>query len=138
MTGTVARKLGVRPGARTLYVEAPAGAVDAIDPPVLLHEPDQEGRFDYIHLFTTTGADLDARFSRLRDQLAPGGMLWVSWPKGGGLGTDLRLPEVIRIGYSHGLVESKSIAIDATWSALKFTWPIAGKVYANSFGTRPD
>jgi hypothetical protein len=138
VTATVSRKLGIREDVRALYVNAPAGVVDTIEPPPLRYEPDADGRFDYIHLFTTTGADLDARFPGLRDQLAPGGMLWVSWPKGGQQGTDLRLPEVIRIGYSHGLVESKSIGIDATWSALRFTWQIPGKVYANSFGTLPD
>ena len=51
--------------------------------------------------------------------------------------TDLVLPEVIRIGYRHGLVESKTLSVDATWSAIKFTHPVAGKVYKNSYGQLP-
>ena len=64
-------------------------------------------------------------------------MLWVSWPKGKQLGTDLALPHVIRIGYSHGLVESSCLSVDATWSALKFTHPKKGKTYNNSYGKLP-
>src|SRR3712207_8705935 len=52
---------------------------------------------------------------------------WVSWPKNKKLGTDLALPKVIEIGYNHGLVESKTLSVDATWSAMKFTHPKKGK-----------
>jgi hypothetical protein len=61
-------------------------------------------------------------------------MLWVSWPKNRKLGTDLTLPRVIKLGYDQGLVESKTISIDRTWSAIKFTHPKKGKVYKNSYG----
>ena len=76
-------------------------------------------------------------FPRLKSHLKPSGMLWVSWPKGKQLGTDLSLPSVIRIGYSHGLVESTCLSVDATRSALKFTHPKQGKAYHNSYGKLP-
>jgi hypothetical protein len=41
-------------------------------------------------------------------------MLWVSWPKSKKLETDLAQPKVIEIGYNHGLVESKTLSMDAT------------------------
>jgi hypothetical protein len=63
------------------------------------------------------------------------GMLWVSWPKNRKLGTDLTLPIIIELGYQFGLVESKTISIDATWSAIKFTYPKEDKVDNNSYGT---
>jgi hypothetical protein len=65
-------------------------------------------------------------------------MLWVSWPKNKKLGTDLALPKVIEIGYNHGFVESKTLSVDATWSAMKFTYPKKGKVYNNSYGRLPS
>jgi hypothetical protein len=61
-------------------------------------------------------------------------MLWVSWPKSGQEQTDLKLTNVIRLGYDYGLVESKSISLDKLWSALKFTHPKKGKIYNNSYG----
>ncbi|WP_207345419.1 hypothetical protein [Arthrobacter sp. E3] len=93
------------------------------------------GKFGYLHLFTTTQAGMSETFPALKAHLAPSGMLWVSWPKAKQLGTDLTLPAVIRIGYSHGLVESTCLSVDATWSALKFTHPLPGKNYNNSHGT---
>jgi hypothetical protein len=61
-------------------------------------------------------------------------MLWVSWPKGGKLGTDLNIKIVIKLGYDFGLVESTCLSINETWSGLKFTPPKKGKVYNNSYG----
>ncbi len=81
---------------------------------------------------------MDEVFPQLKAHLGATGMLWVSWPKGGKLGTDLSLPHVIRIGYSHGLVESTTLNVDGTWSAIKFTHPKPGKVYDNKYGRLPD
>lgn len=61
-------------------------------------------------------------------------MLWVSWPKARQEDTDLTLPIVIKLGYEYGLVESTCLSINSIWSALKFTYPKAGKIYNNSYG----
>jgi hypothetical protein len=108
-----------------------------IDPPGLEVASELNRHFDYIHLFTRTQAELDDVFPRLKAHLKRTGMLWVSWPKGKQLGTDLALPSVINIGYSHGLVESTCLSVDAIWSALKFTHPKKGKVYNNKYGQLP-
>ena len=138
MTRTIAMKMGIRDGSRALFVNASATALEAIDPPPLDVAPRLACTFDYIHLFTTSREELDATFPQLKAHLKPTGMLWVSWPKNRQLGTDLTLPEVIRIGYRHGLVESKTLSVDTTWSAIKFTHPVKGKVYHNTYGQLPS
>lgn len=138
MARTVSAKMGIKVGARAIFVDAPETALEAIDPPVLDVAPGLAGRFDYIHLFAMTRAGLDSAFPRLKAHLEPTGMLWISWPKNRKLGTDLTLPGVINIGYRHGLVESKCLSVDATWSALKFTHPKKGKAYNNSYGQLPS
>jgi hypothetical protein len=92
------------------------------------------GKFDFIHFFSNSQSELHKKFPMLQAHLKATGALWISWPKGGKLGTDLTLPTVIKIGYSYGLVESKSLSVNVVWSALKFTHPKKGKVYNNSFG----
>lgn len=134
MTKSVAEKMGIKEGARAFFVNAPAESVEAMNLPPVERAEKLTGDFDYIHFFAKSQEELNERFPKLKTHLKATGMLWVSWPKSGKLGTDLRLPKVIDIGYSHGLVESKALSIDATWSALKFTHPKAGKVYNNSFG----
>lgn len=134
---TVAAKMGVRAGARAFLVDAPPASVEAMSLPPLEVAGTLAGLFDHLHLFTLTQRHLDEWFPLLRQHLAPTGTLWVSWPKGRKRGTDLTLPAVIRIGYSHGLVESTCLSIDATWSGLKFTHPKPGKHYQNSYGVLP-
>jgi hypothetical protein len=138
MTSTVSDKMGIKEGVRAIFVDAPEAALEAIDPPSLDVASELAGEFDYIHLFARTRAELDDAFPKLKAHLEPTGMLWVSWPKNKKLGTDLALPKVIEIGYNHGLVESKTLSVDATWSAMKFTHPKKGKVYDNSYGRLPD
>jgi hypothetical protein len=134
MTGVMLKKLGIKEGARAILVNAPAEAVEAIDPSHLDIATKLTGKFDYIHFFTKSQKEFNDRFPKLKTHLKPTGMLWVSWPKNGKLGTNLTLTKVIELGYDHGLVESKTISIDRTWSAIKFTHPKEGKVYKNKYG----
>ena len=137
-TRTVAQKMGVKPGLRAYLRDAPATAVTAMGLPDLDVPETLTGELDYLHLFVVTQDRLREQFGELRDRLRPGGMLWVSWPKGGKLGTDLTIKSVIAIGYELNMVESTCLRIDEVWSGLKFTHPKPGKTYANSYGTLPD
>jgi hypothetical protein len=129
--------MGIKAGTRSLIVSAPATALDAMQLPDVDLKTSRRGMFGYIHLFVTTRAEMVQRFPKLVRHLRRGGMLWVSWPKGKAMGTDLSLPEVIRIGYDHGMVESTALRIDETWAAIKFTHPKPGKTYRNSYGKLP-
>jgi len=134
MTGPLPKKLGVKEGMRAIFINAPTEVVEAIESSSLDVASRLGGAFDYIHCFTKTQSELEGNFTRLKGHLKPTGMLWVSWPKGKKLQSNLTLPLVIKTGYDTGLVESKCVSVDSTWSALKFTWPKQGKVYNNSYG----
>ena len=57
----------------------------------------------------------------MKQQLAPSGMLWVSWPKkSSGLKSDLDENVVRQIGLKAGLVDVKVCAVSEVWSGLKF------------------
>jgi hypothetical protein len=129
---TVAQKMGIRENSLAHLRNVPDGAHAALSLPALRISPNLTDKMDYLHIFVTSRAELDAAFPVFRDHLAPEGMLWVSWPKGGRLGTDLSLHEVVVIGYRHGLVESTCLSVNETWSVLEFTHPKAGKTYNNS------
>ena len=134
MVKTVSQKMGIRNDTRAIFINAPREAVDAIHPPSLQVAHRLAGSFDYIHFFAVREADLHKKFSSLKSHLKPTGMLWVSWPKAGQQDTDLTMYGVIKIGYAYGLVESKALSVDSTWSAIKFTHTKKGKVYKNKFG----
>lgn len=134
MSRTVAQKMGLKEGMRAYFLNAPASALDIIHLPELKISQSLRGEFDYLHLFTTSQADMDNAFPKLASHLKQSGMLWISWPKAKQLNTDLSLPHVIRIGYKHGLVESTTLSVNTIWSAMKFTHPKPGKSYRNSYG----
>lgn len=129
---TVAQKMGIKEGARTYFANAPEDAVLSIELPNIDLKEKLSGEFDYIHLFVIKQSEQAKIFQTLKEHLKLDGMLWVSWPKGGQLDTDLSLPKVIKTGYEFGLVESTCLSINEIWSGIKFTHPKKGKTYNNS------
>ena len=129
MIGLVSKKMGIKEGMRAIFINAPAEATEAIDPPSLDIASELTGYFDYIHFFVKSQIEFKENFPKLKTYLQSTGMLWVSWPKNGQMGTDLTLTKIINMGYDYGLAESKCLSVDSTWSALKFTHPKKGKVY---------
>ena len=78
--------------------------------------------------FTTSRADLEARFSRLRDTLDAADGLWVAWPKKAAkLDTDLDFETVQKIGLDAGLVDNKSASVDEAWQAVRFVWRLTDR-----------
>ncbi|RZJ00250.1 MAG: DUF3052 family protein [Rubrivivax sp.] len=133
MGASLRAKIGLKDEARAYVSGAPADVAEMLSagPARLLKT--MSGSFDFLLAFFQSEDDLDRHFQRLSGHLAARGALWVAWPKGG-RNTDLSLPRIIEIGYRHGMVESKTIAVDAAWSAIKFTAPKPGKRYRNSYG----
>jgi hypothetical protein len=81
-----------------------------------------------IVFFTTSRDELTRRFEALRDTLDPADGLWVAWPKKASkLETDLDFDTVQQIGLDAGLVDNKSVAIDADWQAVRFVYRLADR-----------
>ncbi len=121
----LARKLGIKPGARLALIGAPEGFAATLDLATVvgavrvLHAA--RAPIDVAVLFAPRRAGLDRRFAAAAEALAPAGGLWVAWPKrASGVATDLTDAEVREIGLAAGLVDNKVCAIDAVWSGLRF------------------
>ena len=75
--------------------------------------------------FTTSRAELERRFGKLKGTMGPADGLWVAWPKKAAkLETDLDFEVVQRVGLDAGLVDNKSAAIDERWQALRFVYRV--------------
>ena len=116
------RKLGLRPGLRVCLLQEPAGFRDLLsDVEQLDITTTLAGSFDYLQFFTDSRGELEARFATLAGHVAPGGMLWISWPKRSSpLAGDLTEDGVREIGLRTEFVDVKVCAVDRDWSALKF------------------
>jgi len=78
---------------------------------------------DVVVYFTTSQAELERRFAKLKRTLAAADGLWIAYPKRTSKReTDLTFASVQRIGLEAGLVDNKSIAFDDDWSAVRFVY----------------
>ncbi|HLL30610.1 MAG TPA: hypothetical protein VK403_06410 [Allosphingosinicella sp.] len=119
----LARKLSLKDGHRVWWDGMPGGVRSEIECEglVLGLMPAPEAPIDAAHIFVTQRADMEAKLAALRPLLAPGGFIWVSWPKKASkVPTDItedRIRDAIRP--ATGLVDVKVCAVDSIWSGLK-------------------
>jgi hypothetical protein len=125
----LARKLGIKEGARLAVIAAPDGFADSLSLPTGVElRRDARGCLDVVLFFVTRQAELARRFPRLANALEPDGGLWIAWPKKtSGVATDLTFAPVQEIGLGYGLVDNKVAAIDETWSGLRFVYRVADR-----------
>ncbi|MBB4339019.1 hypothetical protein GGE56_000535 [Rhizobium leguminosarum] len=120
------RKLGLAQGqsAALLGIPETIGDINGFDgfASVVRALPETPGRvFDYVHLFTTERAALDAIAPALFRVLRPDGMVWISWPKKSSrVPTDITEDVLREVLLPMGLVDIKVCAVDEIWSGLKF------------------
>ena len=119
----LARKLSLKDGMRVWWDGMPDSvrdeigreglALDSLDSP--------EAPIDSAHIFVTDYADMAAKLAEMRPLLAPGGFIWVSWPKKASkVPTDItedRIRDAILPATD--LVDVKVCAVDDVWSGLK-------------------
>lgn len=127
------QKLGLKPGMKVLFVALPddlaalKGSVDLVDAAELDKWSKVSGtaRFDAIHAFTTSHAEIAKNLERLQEAIKRDGMIWVSWPKKSAkmksakAATDVTEDVVRAEALELDLVDVKVAAVDAVWSGLK-------------------
>jgi len=115
MTPTL-RKLRYKPGMRVAVTGAPAGFEAELARAGL-----SRGRkdLDLVQAFFTRRSDLERALPRLRASLGPRGILWVCYPKGKALGTDLDRDVVRATAARADLTAVALVAVDDVWSALR-------------------
>jgi hypothetical protein len=118
----VLKKMQLKPHHRAIVLNAPESYA-----PVLAAIPDTvdlaatlDGQFDFIHLFATHMDPLLRDAALAKTHLKPGGLFWVSYPKGKALPTDLKRDNTADALRTIGLQANFQIAIDDVWSALRF------------------
>jgi hypothetical protein len=119
----LSKKLGIKEQFRVHLLDVPADIraelKEALETCQIAKEKDIP--LDFAMIFVKSAADLKKRFSEVAKNLAPAGMLWVSWPKkASGVATDLNENDVRTIGLQAGLVDVKVCAVNEIWSGLKF------------------
>jgi hypothetical protein len=112
---SVAAKLGIKPAQSIFLINPPGDYAEMVGglPPgttVVRHRP-----ADVVHLFASSMVELAEHGAEATAAVKPGGLVWISYPKGGpGLKRDM-LRDAIE-----GWQPVTQVAIDNTWSAMRF------------------
>jgi hypothetical protein len=119
----LAQKLGIKPEATLVLIDAPEGAERTLEPlpgGVTLRRGNR-GRREMTIWFVTSRRELERRFDAVARAVAEG-TLWIAWPKGSSnVESDISEDDVRDVALPAGLVDSKVCAIDETWSGLRLT-----------------
>ena len=116
-------KLRIKPDSRAALFDAPRGFASLLDPlpagATVTSSP--RGECDVVLGFAETLSAATAMVPKLKANLADGGVLWVCYPKltspkAGELSRDLLWKELGK----HGLRAVAQVALDDTWSAMRF------------------
>ena len=77
------KKLGSKPGQRAAVINPPDGYADRIGPPQGVEvTTDLDATFDFAQVFARDRATLDRHLPAAHAALEPGGLFWMSYPKG--------------------------------------------------------
>jgi len=116
----LAKKLGLKPGQTVWFAGMPASVRAEIGDVGVVEKNGPVAGLDAAHMFLTGRAELERLLTALRTSLAPGGMVWVSWPKKASkVPTDIVEDTIREIALPMGWVDVKVCAVDGVWSGLK-------------------
>lgn len=119
----LARKLGIKPGFSVLLINAPATAADKLRPlpEAASLSTSVAGEFDAVLAFALNRAELDEASPRALAAIKPGGLLWMAYPKQSAkVPTDITRDRGWDVIKGAGWQPVSQVAIDETWSALRF------------------
>jgi len=119
---SIAQKLFIKPGNKFLLVNPPDGYLARMGTMptgvILLNESSTP--VEAIQVFVENRLELEQQLPRLKELLAPKGMLWVTYHKGTSrVKTDIHRDTINSYAQSIGLEGVAMISIDEDWSALR-------------------
>jgi hypothetical protein len=118
----LAKKLALKPGQAFLLLGAPPGYADALGPlPQGVKVTTKAGgKADAVQVFATTNEELKDALARARAALNPGGMIWLTYPKGTSkMKSDINRDSIREYALSVGLETVALVAVDDDWSAIR-------------------
>jgi hypothetical protein len=120
---SISKKLRLQAGQKALVLNAPSGYLESLgDLPAgveLATQPD--GVYDFVQLFVKDRSELEGLGPTAFQAVKYDGLLWVCYPKQTGkIKSDLNRDSLWKLTEPTGFSPVMQIAIDKTWSALRF------------------
>lgn len=117
------KKLGLRSGMRAALLNPPPGYVESLGelPEGVRFSSQPETEYDFVQVFIKDSEEYARLIPVARAAIRYDGMLWICYPKKtGNIPSDLSRDVVWKRMTGTGLRPVTQIAIDETWSGLRF------------------
>jgi hypothetical protein len=118
----LAQKLGIREGTSVVVINGPSSFVETLGPlPDGAQISRNATRGDMFIVFAEQVAAMEDGFRVASGGIPPDGSAWLCWPKrASGIPTDITEQILRDLFLPTGMVDNKVIAVDKTWSGLRF------------------
>ena len=122
-TNPLIKKLRIQPGQRLLILNAPEGYLSNLGqlPDGVEVKDVPDGVFDFVQVFVKSITELEKQVPVAIKAVKYDGLLWICYPKqSSGIKTDINRDTGWSVVQKAGLRPVTQVAIDDTWSALRF------------------
>jgi hypothetical protein len=118
----LAQKLGIKEGMKVALIGGPPGFPAAVAPmPDRARITHRAGPAEIYIVFAERAASMEEGFRVAVEGIPPEGSIWLCWPKkASGIPTDITEQTLRDLFLPSGMVDNKVIAVDETWSGLRF------------------
>jgi hypothetical protein len=114
----VTAKLQIKPGQRVAALAGDGEVPSVVTPDV--NPPAGPGAADAVVAFARNKTELDTVAAPAIEAARQDKLAWIAYPKAGKLGTDLNRDVLAALLTARGVQPVRQVAIDETWSALRF------------------
>jgi hypothetical protein len=119
------RKLGIKAEMKVLLIEEPAEYYKWLEADISSQLCKKDDIADFIHLFVKTNKEFESAMKKIKRNMKPTTIIWVSWyKKSARIYTDLTEDVIRNYALKNDLVDVKVCAVSEVWSGLKLVVPL--------------
>ena len=120
------QKLGIKEEMRVQLIAQPKNYFDLLEKTILPQICKKNETPDLVHLFVKTKKVFETEMKKIKKNIKPTTIIWVSWyKKSAGTDTDITEDVIRKYALQNDLVDVKVCAVSEVWSGLKLVVPLA-------------
>ena len=119
------KKLGIKEDMKVQLIGQPENYFDLLERNILSQFCKKNEAPDIVHLFVKTRKDFETKIKKIKKNMKPTIIIWVSWhKKSAGIATDITEDVIRDYALNNDLVDVKVCAVSDIWSGLKLVVPL--------------
>jgi hypothetical protein len=120
------KKLGIKEETKVLPVNEPENYFELLEKDITLQLCKKNETPHLIHLFVTSKKEFETELLKLKKNIKPTTIIWISWyKKSAGIAKDITENDIRDFALKNDLVDVKVCAVSDIWSGLKLVVPVA-------------